>query len=307
MKIQFAVIGGQKSGSTYVQSVLAAHPQIYMPEDEVPYFEDPDFQEGGMQKLDALFENVNNELVCGIKRPNLLGSSQYAPRLKATLGQIKLIVMLRDPVVRAVSAYYHYMKDGFLPPLSLSEGMNKILEGDMKAYGRHSEIVEFGLYSKHLKNYLKYFNQDQVLILLYDELKKNKKEVIKKLYRFVGVDESYNPEQVINKTPQKVIYSIPRQSFISLSNPFKYTYNDEKTRCYIKEQHIGDRLACKFVRGVDKLVIAKIFSNKKPQLSKELHASLYFRFHEDIEQLEVLIQKDLSKWKFQLPKTVGIL
>ncbi|MEK6477301.1 sulfotransferase domain-containing protein [Catalinimonas sp. 4WD22] len=303
MKIKFAVIGGQKSGSTYIQSVLSAHPQVFMPEDEVPYFEDPDFQEGGMQKLEALFENVSNELVWGIKRPNLLGSSQYASRLKQNLGQIKLIVILRDPVIRAVSAYYHYMKDGFLPPLTLSEGMNNILEGKMEGYGRHSEIIEFGLYYKHLKHYHKYFSQDQILILLYDELKKNKKEVIKKLYRFIGVDEGYNPEQVIDKTPQKVIYSIPRQSFISLSNQFKYSYNADKTRCFKKKQHLGDFLACKLIRGVDKLIMARIFSNKKPPISKELHSSLYAQFREDIEHLEIFLQRDLSSWKFQLPKT----
>lgn len=301
MKIQFAVIGGQKSGSTYIQSVLAAHPQIYMPEGEVSYFEDPDFQEEGMQKLSDLFANINRDLVWGIKRPNLLGSSQYASRIAAHLGDIKLIVILRDPVERAVSAYYHYMKDGFLPPIDISKGMYKIIQNEMVGYERKAELIEYGLYYKHLKHYLKYFAKDQVLILLYDELKKNKIEVIKHLYRFIGVDENFNPDKVVDKTPQKVIYSIPRQSFIRLSNHLKYNYNAEKTRCFFKKQNIGERIVCKLAREIDKVFLAQIFSNDKPQLSDDLHLALYTCFKNDIEQLENLIDKDLSSWKYQTP------
>ena len=36
----FFVIGAQKAGSTYLLQCLGEHPQIYMPPDEVAFFED---------------------------------------------------------------------------------------------------------------------------------------------------------------------------------------------------------------------------------------------------------------------------
>ncbi|WKN32531.1 sulfotransferase domain-containing protein [Porifericola rhodea] len=304
MRIEFAVIGGQKSGSTYIQSILAAHPQVFMPEGEIPYFEDPDYLEGGVQKLNELFKNQNSDLVWGIKRPNLLGSSQYASRLANEIGKAKLIVILRNPVVRLVSAYYHYMKDGFLPPLEFSKGIEKILNKDKSEYGRSPEVLEFGLYYKHLQEYFKYFSKDQILILLYDDLKNDKFKIIKKVYQFIGVDDSFNPNSVINKTPQKVIYSIKRQSFVRIANNLKYNYNSDRTRCHYKDQSFVEGVTCKLIKGIDKVILSNLFKNEKPKLNNQIHQKLYDYYKADIENLEKLINKDLTKWKYQSSKTL---
>lgn len=297
-KIDFVIIGGQKSGSTFIQKVIEEHPQVFVPKGEITYLEDPDYHQGGLKKLWKLFENQDEHKTWGIKRPNLLGCALCAERIYQDLDNPKLIVILRDPIERAVSAYYHYINNGFLPPYTLEEGMQDIISGKMQGkYPRSKEILKFGFYYEHLSNYFSVFARDRVLTLIYDDLKRNKNEVIRQAYGFLNVDADFTPEDSMHKTPQKVIYSLPRQKFLRLSNKYKWSYNRDNTRLTRKKQNILEKGICFFIKSVDNMVLSNIFSNEKPVLSTHLEQTLYEIYREDIDNLERLLQVDLSRWK----------
>lgn len=297
-KIDFVIIGGQKSGSTFIQEVIAEHPQVYLPKGEITYLEDPDYQQGGLDKLWQLFENQDESKTWGIKRPNLLGCDKCPERIYQGLDNPKLIVILRDPIERAVSAYYHYINNGFLPPYPLEEGMKALLENKLQSkYPRSKEILKFGFYYQHLSNYFRAFAKDQVLVLTYDHLKKNKKEVIRQVYSFLNVEENFIPIQSLNSTPQKVIYSMPRQKFLRLSNKYKWSYNAENTRLENKEQNVFEKGICYLIRQADQVILSKVFDNEKPTISSHLEQQLYEVYKKDINNLEKLLNEDLSSWK----------
>ena len=72
------------------------------------------------------------------------------------------------------------------------------------------KFLEFGLYHKHLENYLRYFG-DNIKIFLMDDLKSKQNQVISECYKFLGIDDMYMPPQKILKgRPQKVNYSLFR-------------------------------------------------------------------------------------------------
>lgn len=299
-KIDFVIIGGQKSGSTFIQKVIEEHPQVYVPKGEVTYLEDPDYQQGGLDKLWQLFENQDESKTWGIKRPNLLGCAKCPKRIYRELDNPKLIVILRDPIERAISAYYHYINSGFLPPYPLEKGMKGLLSDKLQSkYPRSKEILNFGFYYQHLNNYFSVFARDRVLVLIYDDLKRNKKEVIRQVYGFLNVDKNFTPIKSMNTTPQKVIYSLPRQKFLRLGNQYKWSYNVENTRLGNKKQNLFERGICYFIKGLDKVVLSKMFNNEKPTISSHLEQELYKIYKEDINNLEGLLNLDLSAWKKQ--------
>ena len=128
IKLDFAIVGAQKAGSTFLLKNLRDHPSVFMPNGEVPYFENPDFY--GPNKLEFYFNKKNKKNILGIKRPNYLNKKEVPSRLIENNPNIKIIIFLRNPVDRVISAYYHGMKMGLLPLLEINEGLKKILNED---------------------------------------------------------------------------------------------------------------------------------------------------------------------------------
>lgn len=297
-KLDFAVIGGQKCGSTYLQSVINNHPDIQMVKGEVPFFENPDYSNDGMLKLNKLLAELDKSKTIGIKRPNLL-AQPYAPdRIINFNSEIKAIAILRNPLERLKSAYFHYINDGFAPVKGLNSGISNLLDGKLaNTYKRTEELLEFGLYADHIINY-KTVLKDNLLVLFYDDLKNDKLEVIKRCYSFLSVDNTYIPEEkYLTSRPQKVNYSLARSWLLTKKNNYQYDYNDEKTRLFYKEQSDRDKLVCRRIDQIDKLIVSRLFkSNKKPEYSEVLKKRLINFYQKDIEKLEVALGVDLSHW-----------
>jgi hypothetical protein len=291
----FVIIGAQKSAITFLHWVLRLHPDVFMPEMEIPFLESPDYENHGMERLESIFSGKDEKLL-GIKRPNYIADEAVALRIKKHLPEAKLIAILRNPVERMVSAYYHYMNTGFIPVSNIETGMSHLLNGDYgHKYKRAKEIIEFGFYFRHLQRYKSYFDSNNFLVLLHEDFIQDKIGSIKKAYRFLELDESFIPED-LNAEPQKVMYSIPRLKIRSLFNPVIYRYFNDNTRLEPR----GTRLAAyaeKLKNLVDNRMMSLVWDSKKPVLSGELKKSLYALYSDDIHHLEKFLARDLSTWK----------
>lgn len=146
----FVVIGAQKSASSFMQLCLAEHPDIYMAEGETPFFETPDYEQSDISELEMTFQG-RGEKCLGIKRPNYIGKPEVPARIRRHLPSAKLIAVLRNPIDRAVLAYFHNIYYGFLPPLDVEIGMRRIISDPsfVAKYKRSPEVIEFGYYYKH--------------------------------------------------------------------------------------------------------------------------------------------------------------
>ncbi|EDX74552.1 Sulfotransferase domain superfamily [Coleofasciculus chthonoplastes PCC 7420] len=238
MKLNFIIIGAQKSGSTFVQEILSEHPEVFMVPKERPFFEDPDYGKMDFQEFEKLFAEVTTEKAVGMKRPSYYGKFEVPERLYRHFPNIKLILVLRNPIERSISAYYHYMKDGFIPVKNIEEGMVKIINGEYKnTYKRANEIIEFSFYYKHIMHYLKYFNINQIHITLFDNLKKDTLAEISSIFKFLEIDPNYKPKY-LDKRPQSGVYSLHSIKIFRLKNYFIYTYNQDRTRVVPKKSNI---------------------------------------------------------------------
>jgi len=150
----FVIIGAQKSASSFLQACLNDHPDIYLPHGETPFFESPDYEQSDIRELQRIFEK-RSEKCLGIKRPNYIGKPEVPKRIASHLQNAKLIAVLRNPIDRAISAYYHNIKFEFIPPIDIEIGMRKLIwEPSFSAkYKRSPEIIELGFYCKYLSKY----------------------------------------------------------------------------------------------------------------------------------------------------------
>lgn len=293
----FIIIGAQKSASSFVQACLSEHPDIHMPNGESSCFESPDFENGEMGEL---FEYLKKQQqpICGIKRPNIIGRMEAVDRINKYCPESKIIAVLRDPIDRLISSYYHLINYGFLPPLNIEEGVARLLDDvDFnKQYPRGKEIFEYGLYYKYLSHFKMQKDKSHLLVFLHGDMKTNPVESIKQCFNFIGVDDNYLPN-CMESRPQKVTYSLPRLRFMQLRNRVCYEYNTDRTRLWKRQLNLFGRCYLKGFKAIDRLLLAHIYQPVKPELSPSLTSRLRELYQDDIAKLELFIGRDLASWK----------
>ena len=215
-------------------------------------------------------------------------------RIKLHNKNIKIIAVLRNPINRFISAYFHNMRYGFIPVLSPEIGILKILQKDkefLEKYPRAHEILEYGFYGKYLERYLELFKPNQVKILLHDELIKHKEESIKSIYEFLRINSKFKSSR-LEKRPQKVVYNLKAIKFATFINKILYSYNSSNTRLYVRKN-------MQTIEKFNYFNVMNLFFNvyKKPQLSLEIIREISNFYEKDIELLEKLASLNLNKWK----------
>jgi len=130
----FIIGGAPKCGTTSLHFILAQHPDIGIPHDEVFYFDaddpivHPDFLHAKTHTLKwwdpdpsshsnlswyaGRFAEFKDKALVGEDSTTYLMSDVAAGRIDKLLPDAKIIFMLRDPVKRAYSQYWHLMKTG---------------------------------------------------------------------------------------------------------------------------------------------------------------------------------------------------
>ncbi|MHC4662738.1 MAG: sulfotransferase domain-containing protein [Planctomycetota bacterium] len=292
----FVIIGAQKAGSTFVQECFREHPQVFIPLDEIPYFGMPDYEQTKFSEFEKIFDEARPGQVIGMKRPKYLLQKGCAERIHAHIHDSKIIAVLRNPVDRAVSAYYHYMAHDFIPVQSIETGIRRILRGGFaRRYARASEIIEFGFYARGLQSYLKLFPRKQIHLIRFKDIKTKAAEVIRRLYLLLGVDDKYKP-RALRSRPQAVIYSMSRLHWMRLINKLQYRYNQSRTRLYAKNLGPFGLFLKQKMYSVDRRILAPVLQNPRPSLSKSLKKLLVCVYENDIRRLEKITGWNLSEW-----------
>ena len=297
----FVIIGAQKAGSTFVHQCLREHPQVYMPLEETPIFEDPFYQRRDRHWLSQLLSEAGPDQRRGIKRPNFLGQPECPARMAADVPDARLIAILRNPVERAVSSYFYQMLVGISPVRPIETGLPLLFDETYRQkHPGPARIINYGFYGEQIARFLDHFPCDRMLILIYDDLKKDRLGTLQQIYRFIGVDDTYVPN-ALNDRPKTTLYSIPRIWLKAFNYRFIFEYDAQRTGMKMKDQTRFERWASKAIREFDRQVMIRIFKNPKFELSPELSYRLYQLYADDITRLETLLERDLSAWRVTAP------
>lgn len=291
------LLGAQKAGSTFLHRCLGEHPDVFMPGREIDSFEDPHYREDALDRLASILKKGSGKRIVAIKRPDYLARPECPPRIARHCPSARLVVILRNPLDRAVSAYFHYVNYGFLPLRGAEEGIRAILEGRYaSSFPAGGDILEYGFYHKHLSRYLELYRREQLHLCFHDDLARDSLAMVQGVYRFLEIDDSYAPRE-LGSRPMAVVYSLPRLRVRRLRNPLIYTYDEARVRIHRKRPGPLGRVVHRTVRALDNRVLKHVFTNRKPKLSPDLMSRLQELYRDDIEQLEKLSGRDLSGWK----------
>ncbi len=263
----YLIIGAARGGTTWLAKNIMQHPEIFMHSRKELHFFEKDYDKGidwYEQKFDDLDKDAK---VIGEGTPAYLFNEHVAGLIKEHMPDVKLIVSLRDPVERA---YSHYL---FRERERQSENQPLTFEQKIEAT---PSLIETGLYARKLQKYYDIFPKDNILIILYDELKKDSEQYLKRVYQFLGVNTEFQSpliENTINAASSK-------------SGKFYALYWLD--RLLIKT---GLFKIAKSVDSINKKTKTETASIKTREMLLEKY------FLEDIEKLEEMIQMDLSEWK----------
>lgn len=290
----FLIIGAAKCGTTALYYYLKQHPEISFPELKEPKFfgsYEADFPHNGVgdfsvdkhaiksfEQYKKLFAKIENKKVGEASPDSLFFHKKTAKLIKDRLGDIPIVIVLRDPVKRAFSAYM-YLKRDSRENLSFSDGLkaeNPRLKNNWDYIWGYKKC---GLYHSQVLTFLNEFTN--VEIILQEDLQNNPNKVLKQIFTFLNVNVHFQA----NSNLQHNVSGIPNNIF---------------SRFLLSRKNIFSV----FFRELMKLIIPRFLLEKvanrtlkKMFISKEDEMDLRSYFYEDICKLEKLLKKDLSHWK----------
>lgn len=185
--IDFAIIGAQKAATSSLHNAMRMHPKVEMPRGESPMFESPEF----MLRPWAHIKSTSTEgVLVGIKRPNILCSDIMRDRIMETHPELKIIVVLREPLSRSISAYYHLVRHAELPLLPLNEGIQRCIRHFKE--GRQdiaSLIIEDSLYGRHLQRWYDRVSPRNILVLSQKQVSENPQRTLNLCLEHIGLHD----------------------------------------------------------------------------------------------------------------------
>lgn len=197
----FIIIGAQKGGTSALFSILQQHKHIKSSQrKELHYFNNDKWY--GQRNLADYHVNfpMPYEVASGTKlfeaTPMYLYHPDVEARLHAYKKDLRLIIVLRDPALRAFSAwtmFHHHFKTGEYarshdPRLFDAAIMDELSTLGTKGFQEDRiGYVKRGIYHVQIEEYLKYFPKDQLMILENTELKKDLHRISPEIQSFIGV------------------------------------------------------------------------------------------------------------------------
>ena len=215
-QLGFMIIGVQKGGTTALYRFLRQHPEIGMPtRKEVHLFDAPEYSSNWTpeqidERYRPFFEHSVGARIRGEGTPIYLFFPEIARELERYNPKLKLIVLLRDPVERAISHYYmEKNRDAEHLPLwlaLLSEPFRVHRCKDARTPGSAMRVGTYrrrGLYSLQLRNLYLSFDRDQVLIVHNADLLERHDAVLRRIFAFLGVSEEVKTAPTIHNTGKR--------------------------------------------------------------------------------------------------------
>lgn len=180
----FIYIGPDKAGSSWLHEVLIRHGEVFMPPAKDLYFFDRYYARGIDWYAGQFAGATPGHLVVGEVCQDYLFHPEAAERIKASIGPVRTMVTLRDPVQRAFSSYLYMLKQGERP-------------GDFtQALERRPELLDHGRYAAHLRRFFDHFGQDSVYVAVFDDLAADPQGFVDGLLKWLGVSPMTLPEDL---------------------------------------------------------------------------------------------------------------
>lgn len=194
------IIGAQRSGTTYLYRVLDEHPEVFMAKPVKPepkYFMEPaNVALGYDTYVKNFFSDAGDAVWLGEKSTSYMEYAQTADAIKKMIPDATILVMLREPVERAISNYWFTWEHG-IESYDIERAFREEQARANSWYFAGTSVspyayVERGKYVKYLEPWLRVFGRDRLILIVSEQFIGNQIEV-SALYNRLGIDTHFIP------------------------------------------------------------------------------------------------------------------
>jgi hypothetical protein len=298
------IIGGTAAGGTsFLSAILVQHPQIYLPIEMRPephyFYKSWEYQKGLGYYLARWFPTIPKSAIAIGERSSsyLFGGESVANKIFDEFPNMKFIFTLRNPIERTWANYRYTVLQG-LEDLSFEDALKNEAARVEAQTGIWAEIqpVNYtgrGFYAAQLRDYLKFFPKDSVLLIKSELLSSQTDVELRKIYEFLGLT-------ILNFNYLRS----PDHTSVNVTNP--------KLQKELR-QYFGNRFdkvieATRLEEGLERFITCSLDAEKLALLSNNMkgnkepmpaQARVYLNdlFASDISELRKLVEFDLSDWQ----------
>jgi len=243
------IIGAQRSGTTYLYKVLDAHPEVYMAKPVKPepkyFMRKENFEKGYSAYFNKYFSGISEVVWKGEKSTSYLESDLAALSIKRVVQDATIIVILRNPVERAIS-HYCFTRDNKLEPHDIERAIQEEpkrkdnWQATVKTSVSPFAYTERGKYIQDLDRWDHFFRKNKLIFLIAEQFIGNQL-AISALYQRLGI----NPKFVPSSLNERVNASSAERSKCVLSSNFSsYLYEIYRPFNCALEERYGLDLSC---------------------------------------------------------------
>ncbi|MDP3894822.1 sulfotransferase domain-containing protein [Nocardioides sp.] len=239
----FVILGAQKCGTSTLTATLRQHPQVSMSRPKELHFFDRHHQRGLEWYADQ-FTPKPGETAIGEATPVYLYDAEARHRMDQMLPGARTVVILRDPIKRAYSHFWHSRRNEFEAVDSFEQAL--ALEPARLASGNRSDRIRFsytdrGHYIDQLLAVEQARGRDTMLVLLLDDLAGDRVPTLERLFGFIDVDPGQAATLPERWTNRYRVAAAPGAK----PEPVAYPPMRPETRAMLKEtfRESNDRLA----------------------------------------------------------------
>lgn len=196
-KIDFLVIGTQKSGTTALDYYLRQNPSVQMPVGgkELHFFdnENYDWCNPCYENYHAQFDWSSNKVIRGEATPIYMYWPPSIERIKTYNANLKLICILRNPCFRAYSQWRMECarnKESLSFSEAIRTGRERLKRNDQSI--RTHDYVERGFYFHQIQRLLEHFDKQQILFITSDTFRQFPLATLNQIAHFINAEPFIN-------------------------------------------------------------------------------------------------------------------
>lgn len=198
----FLIVGAMKAGTTWLSLNLESHPQIFMPKQELHYFNDSKNLSKGLTWYGSHFSKSGDAIAVGEKTAGYLLGKNNPKLIHQVLPNAKILIVLRDPVARAISQINHHIRYELI---SLDINAKQIINSNFfKKIDKEFAVLKRGKYLDQIKEFYKYFPCENIHIIINEvDIKEFPDLTLSTICKFLGVNPNFNfakTRNIIHKT-----------------------------------------------------------------------------------------------------------
>jgi sulfotransferase family protein len=293
---EFFIVGHPKSGTTALYEMLRSHPGIFMPDLKETLFFDRELHPGlrskdpqpdTLEEYLALFAAASEEQRAGEASPSYLRSRMAAARIAEVQPDARIIAILREPASFLRSMHLELLKDHVETEKDLRRAIEQeeLRREEKPVLWYSMERME---YVAQLRRYHELFTPERVLVLIYDDFRADNEATVRRVLRFLDVDEaspitaSEANQTVLVRSPR--MYELVRSIYMGRGPAARSVKTAVKAITPQRLRHRGLRT-----------VRDNVIYGKPPVPDQEFTRELRARYKGEVVALSEYLDRDLVK------------